>query len=1058
MKRALKIFGWTLLGLVLTVVIVASVAVYIVFTPERLTPIARQAAAKYITCEHEIGEVDLTFFSTFPYFGLSVKDVLLVNPKEGAQNDTLLSVPELVASVKLLDAIHGDIFVKRFRLNKATANVFIAADGTTNFDVFALPQDTTPKQEDTIPGWQLKSIGWDEDLVIDARALTFVDNKDTITASLYNTNLVLAGWERDTLQGAKLDLVSEQVNASVKGVEYAKNMKWKLHLPVLYGLSDEGNHLYMEGVELAVNQFGLALEGEVSTPCFASNQYTMDLSLKTGEWQISEVLALVPDPFKAALSDLAVDGKIRLEAAAKGCYADSIWPAIQAHLTLDDGEGSYKPLPYTLRDVALDATADIRLTEGEVSNVAIHKLHAATRNSQFSILHSQLSDLTGNMLLDLTLDLDANLPDFAYFLPKEMTLLGHTQGTAKAKIRLDDLTNMRPERGKIEADLQLDGIHYAMDSMVADLPSTHARIQLPNPAPSAPKVNWARIDLTTDQVDFEMAMPLKAALKASAIQLEAGNVLSKSPVLYAAVGLQSEQPLTVEMDSIAATIAAPKMTAYAEYNTKDTTVMPVLRATLDCRAFNGNIKDIVASLKASTMEASVSGGRKDKSVPVLRAKLNTDAGDVRIGNELAAKTGVLSLEAGARYKAGEENPLLQWNPRLKVNLKDGELSMPQRLPELVKIPSIEFGYSNREMNIENSRVELGHSDLNLKGNVRNIGRWFRHDTILVGQLDIVSDHCDANQLLDWFSADKGSEENNPTPALPSREGEETDPITSPEGRTGGVSESDPFLVPTDVDLALNTHIREVEISDQIAKDLRGGLYIKDGKMILDEMGFVCHAAKLQLTALYRTPRRNHIYVGLDYHMIDVNIDELLSMIPNLEELVPMLSSFKGAAQFHLAAETYLNSRYEPKMSTLRGAASLSGKNMVVLDGETFSKISKLLMFNKKTENVIDSINAEITVYKNEIDVYPLCVSMDNYMVALGGRHRTDMTFDYDINVLKPIYLGVHVGGNMDDLQIKLAKCKFAKDFRPHWYQKADSQSLELRRMIKNSLEKNVRIQ
>jgi hypothetical protein len=115
------------------------------------------------------------------------------------------------------------------------------------------------------------------------------------------------------------------------------------------------------------------------------------------------------------------------------------------------------------------------------------------------------------------------------------------------------------------------------------------------------------------------------------------------------------------------------------------------------------------------------------------------------------------------------------------------------------------------------------------------------------------------------------------------------------------------------------------------------------------------------------------------------------------------------------------------------------------------------MFNKKTENVIDSINAELTVYKNEIDIYPLCVSMDNYMVALGGRHKTDMTFDYDINVLKPIYLGVHVGGNMDNLDIRLAKCKFAKDFRPHWYQKTDTQSMELRRMIKASMEKNVRI-
>jgi hypothetical protein len=253
-------------------------------------------------------------------------------------------------------------------------------------------------------------------------------------------------------------------------------------------------------------------------------------------------------------------------------------------------------------------------------------------------------------------------------------------------------------------------------------------------------------------------------------------------------------------------------------------------------------------------------------------------------------------------------------------------------------------------------------------------------------------------------------------------------------------------------------MKEVDIFNQNAKDLKGGIYVRNGVVILDEVGFVCRAAKLQLTGMYRTPRRNDLYLGIDYHMIDIDIDELLSMIPNLEDLVPMLKSFKGAAQFHLAAETYLNSQYQPKMSTLRGAASLTAKDLVVLDGKTFDQIAKLLMFKKKTENKIDSINAEITVYKNQIDVYPLCVQMDNYMVALGGRPRTDMTFDYDINVLSPIYLGVHVGGNMDNLSIKLAKCKFAQDFRPHWYQKADTQSLELRQRIKQSMEKNVRIQ
>lgn len=1044
MKCALKIIGWTFLGIVLTVVAVASIAMYVIFTPERLTPIARQAADKFITCEHEIGEVDLTFFSTFPFFGASVKDVVIINPVTGAQSDTVLAVPELVVSLKILDAINGDIYIQKCRLNDAKANIYIASDGLTNFDVLALPQ-SEETSEDTTAGWQLKSLAWDDAITIKASSLSFVDEKDTISASLQNASISLEAIRKNDMDGARLDLKAEHICAALKGETYANDLRLRLHLPALLAQGTE--RVIVNGTELQINEFELSLEGEVGTPCFSSGVYNMDLTLTTGKWDIESLLALVPAQFTQALTDLSLAGTLQLEADVKGQYSDTLLPRVQAHVRLKDGTGAYKPLPYELKEVMLDAEADINLNKGEKSNAVIHKLYATTRNSQFSINNSQLTDVLGDMLLDLALNLDANLPDFAYFLPEAMTLNGKAKGTAKAKIRLDDLTEMRLEKGRISADLDLTDIHYAMDSMVADLPKTHALIQMPNPRPSKPKVNWAIIGLLTEKVDFEMATPLKAALKSSIIQLEAGNILSSDPVLYAAVGLDSERPVEVEMDSMGGTIDAPTLQLYAEYNTKDTTVMPVVQAMLKCDALDGFFKDIKADLAASHLEAALSGGRKDKSAPRLQAKLKTQALNARVGEELKAKTGDLTIEAAARYKAGEENILLQWNPRLKINLKDGFLNLPSRLPEAVIIPSIEFKYSNREMAIDNSRIVLGNSDLELKGNVRNIGKWFRHEDILQGELEVVSNHCDANQLLAWFSADEGSEETNPTPALPSREGEPSvEPTTSP------------FLVPTDVDLALNTHMRQVDIFNQVASDLKGGIFVKDGTLILDEVGFVCRAAKLQLTAMYRTPRRNHLYLGFDYHMIDVDIDELLTMIPNLEQMVPMLSSFKGAAQFHLAAETYLNSRYQPKMSTLRGAASLTGKDLVVMDGETFSKISKLLMFKKKTENRIDSINAELTVYKNEIDVYPLCVQMDNYMVALGGRHNTDMTFNYDINVLSPIYLGVNVSGNIDDLKIKLAKCKYAQDFKPHWYQKADNQSRELRERIKKSMEKNVRIQ
>ena len=989
MKRAIKILAWTLFGIILTVVAAVGIVVYVVFTPERLTLIARQAAAQYVACPHEIGEVDLTFFSTFPRFGLRADGLLLINPKAGAQNDTVVEAKHLVATVDVMEFINNkNLHVHEAKLEEAKVHFFIAEDGSTNLtDVFVLPPDTT---EDTTAFVMPFDALLVDGLRIQANAISFVDAKDTIAAALGETDLRVRVNNWDDMF---VSLDARDVCASLKNETYADSLHLRLDAPLAMNL--DSMHFAFRRAELAVNEFALVFGGTVDI----QDDIKLDVGLSTKDaWQIEPLLALVPKQFTKSLKDLDVDGKIRLDATAKGIYSENAMPLIEAQVQLEEGKGAYKPLPYTLRDLNLKADAALNLNKGGKSNVTIHHLAAKTKESALSA-QGKVNDLMDNMLLDLQMKLDANLPDFAYFMPESMTVEGKAKGTMKAKIRLNDLTAMKLEKGQIAADLDLKHIRYTQDSMLAVLPQSHVTLQLPNNSPTRKTVNWAALDLTSDKLDFVMGSNTHAMIDAPVLHAEIANVLAKGQDYFA----------TLAFDAIDATY-----------------------------------DNIIADLKASELEAFVSGGQK------LSAKLKTAALNGRMGEELQAKTGNLALEASARYNKDGENALLKWNPRLKVNLKNGALNMPERLPETVFIPSIEFKYSNREMTIDNSRIELGNSDLNLKGNVRKIGKWFRHQDILEGELDIVSDHCDVNQLLAWFSADKGSEEN------PTAEGGHTaERSNSDNGPTG---EADPFMVPTDVDPALNTHMKEVEIFNQHAKNLQGGIFVKNGTLMLDEVGFVCRAAKLQLTAMYRTPRKNHLYLGFDYHMLDIDIDELLTMIPNLEDMVPMLKSFKGAAQFHLAAETYLKSNYEPKMSTLRGAASLTGKDLVVMDSETFSTIAKLLKFKKHTENKIDSINAEITVYKNDIDVYPLCVQMDNYMVALGGRHKTDMSFDYDINVLSPIYLGVHVGGTMDDLKIKLAKCKFAQDFKPHWYQKADTQSLELRQMIKQSLEKNVRIQ
>ena len=879
MKKALKIFAVALSSIIGLVLLVIGLAIWVVFTPERLTPIVREVASEYVQCEHTIGKVELTFFSTFPRFGLSIDSVMLINPIEGALNDTVVAIPQMKVSLDVMDLLEKQtVTINELRLPDVVANIYVDGEGRANYDVLALPADT-------------------------------VEDSDTTSTTLPLQKIVV-----------------EQLLVSARHLHYTDNTQ---------GLSE------------AINNLQLTIDNA---------QVTMDSLL------------------------LAVD--------------------------------------------------DIQLAAG-------------VRHSTLA-LGGKAEGTLERLWMDMSATVDVVAEDVKEFLPTDMQVKGRVKGNATIQMYLDDLMAMQLEKGKIKGDMQLIGVNYHADGIEARLPNNRLQLEIPNSRPSRKEVDWLAATLHTDGGEVNMDTPLAATFGKTKIAIEANNILGNDPWLHATVALQSDAQLHATMDSMDMTIAHPSVRAYAAYHTQDTSKMPVLDAQVAFEHVKGYYTDIQVDIQPSTLTARL-------QAPRLQASLQTAALVAQMGEEIYVQTGATTMTAAARYnKNGGDNLLLKWNPRLAVDMHEAEATLAG-FEQKITIPEIDFTYSNRNCKIEQSKIVIGNSDFALTGELKNIGRWMRNRGVLEGELTFESETTDVNELLALVSAEEGSEEESiENTAEPQQNATTASSVEASE-------ETEPFLVPTNVDLTLNTLIKEAKVLDQTAYNLGGKVYVKDGVLVIEEMGFICNAAKLQLTAMYRTPRRNHIYVGFDYHMIDINIQELIGMIPQLDSMMPMLRSFKGEAEFHLAAETYTNAQYEIKPSTLRGAASIFGKDLVVLDNETFDKISKLLLFSKKTENKVDSISAEMTLYKKEIDVYPFCVSMDNYMVAIGGRHNLDMSFNYDVNVLSPVYLGVNVSGKLDDLDIKLAPCKFAKDFKPRFHRKVDTQSAELRSVIRESMRKNVKL-
>ena len=146
MKKAYKITWISLASVVGVVLITVLIALYLVLSPKRLTSLVNKYASNFITCDYNIGKVDLTLFKTFPNVGVEIDNVVLINPTKGWTTDTLAAIDQLVVSVDIRQLLRNDaIVVNTCQLNGGYINAFFDTEGHNNFDIFPAGKPTEPE-------------------------------------------------------------------------------------------------------------------------------------------------------------------------------------------------------------------------------------------------------------------------------------------------------------------------------------------------------------------------------------------------------------------------------------------------------------------------------------------------------------------------------------------------------------------------------------------------------------------------------------------------------------------------------------------------------------------------------------------------------------------------------------------------------------------------------------------------------------------------------------------------------------------------------------------------
>ena len=1005
MKKGWKIALISLGSLLGLVIVVVAVALWLVFTPAQLTKIVNRVAANYVQAETHFDRVDLTLFKTFPDAGLKIDNVYIVNPMDGAPNDTVARIGSLTLGLDVKAFLkENKVIVHQVLVDDVAANLYIDKEGRGNYDVFPKSNDTTSStfSLDSLPQMDLRKIRIDD---LDARLLDEKDGMDaaieqlclgvtgTLTEGQIDAKLDIDGKQiavdmRDSTGATTLAAVLEGLNVALKGEGNLDNVDGRLKLTVEGGTLNTGGteminenlraskndllhlkvpfkadlqkmHIVLDESELQLDDYALGLQGDVQLKN-ADEPMAVDVELHTdGQWQVAPLLDLLPAQYVSFRKDMKeLDGKVELAATAKGTVTDSTMPLIDAQVKLADGR-FYMPksLPYNINRINGDLAANLNLGKGGISNVKINSLKAHTRNTDVSV-KGKVDDLLGDMRIDADLKAALPLEDAMPMVPDSLKLTadGDADLDIKAKFRMSDIQAKAFEKIKADADITLKSLDVVFDTIHAKAPDLRLNLRMP----TAVQVGkMADATIMSGELNVEMGKHMKAVL---------------------------------ERANIAAVINNPMKEQIA--------------ATFDIKVGEGeaNIDSMMVSLEA------------------------------------------LALSGSVRLDSTQNNIIRQYNPNVNLDLHGAVLYMPD-LPDAVRLSQLGVAYTPKGADLRKVEVKLGHSDFQLYGTVDNIEQWLDHKALLKGDLNFTSGYADVDQLLNLISGI----------------GSDKDTIEKMREEDNVPKDANPFIVPLDVDVTLHTHIKRCIAFDNDLNDVAGAVTVKDGVAVLDQIGFVCKAATMQLTAMYKSPRPSHLNVAMDFHLLDIQIDELIDMIPTIDTLVPMLKDFNGNADFHLVASTYLNARYEPLMSSLRGAAAITGKELTVMDNKSVGQIAKLMGFKswKEKDNklVIDSLDVELTALNSIIEVYPFLLNVGKYQICASGMHSLDNKCGYHVELLKnPLMakIGVDIKGDLTNPKITLGTVRYADYYRPEKQGVVEKQTLELKRQLKEALEAKVR--
>lgn len=420
-KKTMKIAGITL-GVILLLLLILPFAFQ-----GKLAKLVKEEGNKMLNAQFDFRTLNISLLRNFPSASVSLEDFWLkgTGPFE---NDTLIQAGELTAAVNLFSLFgDGGYDISRIIVKDTRVHAIVLEDGRPNWDVMKpSPDAETPEDETAQETFRIKL----QKLSVDNLSVVYDDRQGGVFADLSRLEADCSGDFGSDRTVVDLKMETPSLTCRTGGIPLLNKVSLEADMDVDADLA--GGKFTLRENMLRLNAIQLNLDGWLTQ---TKQGMDMDLRLNTNEVGFKELLSLIPAIYAKDFQDLKTDGKVTLNAFARGSMeGNTKVPQFELNLDVKDAMFRYPSLPAGVEKINISAL--VRNAGGplDATEISVAPFDFVLAGNPFS--------------LNATVKTPVSDPDFHLTARGKLDL-----GKVKEVYPLDDMQL----NGLVQADLELGG-------------------------------------------------------------------------------------------------------------------------------------------------------------------------------------------------------------------------------------------------------------------------------------------------------------------------------------------------------------------------------------------------------------------------------------------------------------------------------------------------------------------------------------------------------------------------------------------------------------------------